>query len=878
MRSACLTISFFLMIFIAEGAYAQNQYYLPQVANGSIGGYIYKTTFVLFNNSDTDASVVLNLTDDNANPLTATIDRFGTNSQFVINLEAGTTGFLQTDGAGTGVVGAATVTANTPIGVSAIFTIYDSTGRYLTEAGVGSSDLLTDFILPVDSTGSFLTGLALFNPGPDTSISLTLQNTDGSQAGTMPLPLSSFNHTAHFIASPLDLFPAVSNFQGTLLVHSNSPIAAMVLRQYQTQPTICYTSLPVVPQSSAKLSLNFAQVANGSYGSIRFKTSFLIFNISASPANVTIALSKDDGSPLTVTIPGNGPGTGTNSRFNFPLAAGASVFLQTDGLGSGTSGAAILTSNVPVGASAVFTVLDSQGNFKTEAGVGDSPVMASLTIPVDISGGFDTGIALFNPGINSVPATLKLIGANGVIVDSTDRPLTPNRHLPIFVDQLFPGIANFRGSLAISAAGGVAATTLRQYGTGDTYTTLPTVLGAATGTAQITPMLSKTTTGINATPGDPDIAQSVNLAAGSLITGSVNGPGQLVTVIASAGGNNFYAGLVNPLTGNYGIVVPDGTYNLTAFYQPTQVQPPSTLAVTYVDPTPVQVVSSALRDMTLPPVTLYNVAGTVSGLNNLVSGASATIVFTSNTNMIQGQFPIDATGTYQGVLPAGSYNASVSVTPIQFQPLQNETLQLYNLGNLNVTGDGAAGDYAIPATARLTGAVSGGKPLLASLPQSTSINVNDTTLPAIPASSCCVPPAVSNATIDLSGQYQMILPQNRTVGFGVEIPFNLPSTGLPAEVYFTPNPSTLNLLGDSLFNFTIPPLSPPSVTIFGVVTDGAGHALPNVAVTASSQSISGAPGVSYSVTGTTDIYGRYSIWILSGTQYRLTFVPPGPKF
>ncbi|HYK90598.1 MAG TPA: hypothetical protein VE398_17630, partial [Acidobacteriota bacterium] len=43
------------------------------------------------------------------------------------------------DGQGNGVVGAATVTATAAVGVSAIFTVYDANGNYMTEAGVGSS-------------------------------------------------------------------------------------------------------------------------------------------------------------------------------------------------------------------------------------------------------------------------------------------------------------------------------------------------------------------------------------------------------------------------------------------------------------------------------------------------------------------------------------------------------------------------------------------------------------------------------------------------------------------------------------------------------------------------------------------------------------------
>lgn len=338
MKYKFLAVMAFLMLFLAKGAYAQNQYYLPQVADGNFGSVSFRTTFILFNNTDASVVATLKLTDNTGNPLIVTIGGLGSGSQFNITLGAGATNILQTDGSGNQAVGAATVTATAAIGVSAIFTIYDASGNYMTEAGVGNSSPVTEFVLPVDSTGFFLTGLGLFNPGSsNASITMTLINTDGSQANRTTQSLGGGAHSAVFVGQ---LFPTVSNFRGTLLVQSSVPIAALVLRQYQTSTQLSYTSLPTVPRSSTKLTLNLAHVANGNYGSISFKTSFLIFNISSSPATVALALTQDNGSPFTVTIPGSGSGTGTNSTFSFTLAAGASVFLQTDGLGAGTAGAA----------------------------------------------------------------------------------------------------------------------------------------------------------------------------------------------------------------------------------------------------------------------------------------------------------------------------------------------------------------------------------------------------------------------------------------------------------------------------------------------------------------------------------------------------------
>ena len=469
-----LAAGFVSLVFVSS-AYAQNRYYLPHVANGDYGDGSFRMTFILFNNSDAGTSALLELTSDAGLPLTVTITGLGTGSQFTIPLSAGATQILQTDGLGNMVAGAAVVTSATDIGVSAIFTIYDKNGHYVTESGVGSSAPLTAFVLPVDTTGLFNTGLALFNfGGVDASITLILRGTGGQQIATTPMMLRSHGHIAKFISGTAQLFPAATNVQGTLLVQSTVPIAAMVLRQNLTP--LSYTSLPVVSTTSTKQTLNLAHAANGTYTGGSFKTSFLIFNISASPANVTLALTQDNGTPLSVTV----PGYGTRSSFPFNnLAAGASIFLQTDGSGALSVGAATITSNVPIGASGVFTVFNTQGAFQTEAGVGDSPVLTSLTLPVDITDTVDTGVAFFGPA--GATLTFQLRSESGKLVGSrATRNLDAKGHLAEFASQIF-GTRNFRGSVGITATSGVAALALRQHSSPPvlSYTTLPVASGAA---------------------------------------------------------------------------------------------------------------------------------------------------------------------------------------------------------------------------------------------------------------------------------------------------------------------------------------------------------------------------------------------------------------
>ncbi|MBZ5496161.1 MAG: carboxypeptidase-like regulatory domain-containing protein [Acidobacteriia bacterium] len=873
MKSRILPAIAFVAFFMGQSAYGQFQAYLAQVVNGNFGNVSFATTFICFNDTNATVTAILTLTDNNGNPLSVTMTGLGTGSQFSITLGPGATDFLQTDGRGSGAVGAATVTATTPIGVSAVFTVNDANGNFMTEAGVGSSALLTDFVLPVDSTGSFLTGFALYSPAGNASITLTLINPDGSQAGTAPLSLGNGAHTAGFVAAAGQFFPTMTNFRGTLRVQSSSPIAALVLRQYQTSSKLTYTSLPVVTHSSGKLALDLAQVANGSFGSISFKTSFLIFSISSAPAHVSLALTQDNGSPFTVNIPGSGPGTGTGSNFSFTLAPGASVFLQTDGLGAGTAGAATITSDVPLGASAIFTVFDSQGQFETEAGVGDSPSLTSMTLPVDITGTSDTGVAFFNPGSASATLTLKLLDANGTIRGTkTEPPLGSNNHLSLFVDQLFPGTANFRGSLAITASSAVAAMTLRQDSPSAsllTYTTLPTAAGAATGQAATPVLLSKTETAISATA---NLIMNETLPAGFKLSGTISGTGTAVFVVASAGGNTFFSSSLVQQNTQYLIVVPSGLYNLTVSFQPAGLPPGVFVQMTYADPNPVQVSGDTVRNITLPAVTLFNVSGSLLGLSTLPPSISTVVVFTSSDDTVQGLFAPDANGNFQGMLPTGNYVASLSRSGLQFSALQTEQMAIYNLGSLVMGNGPASGTFMIPNMATLSGTINtGGLPSVLF----TSLSAMDTSAPLPTQAGLLGFPATSSMGVDTSGQYQAVLAQNRSYSINAAIGFTLGSSNGGSSISFPVPPNSTNLSGNATLNLSVPAL-PATVTISGQVTDASGNGVANTAVFAISQSIAGAPNLSFTASTRTDTNGHYSMVVYSGTNYQITYTPPRP--
>jgi len=92
-----------------------------------------------------------------------------------------------------------------------------------------------------------------------------------------------------------ELFPAISDFRGSLSVTSSAAIAAMTLRQ--NSAPLSYTTLPVVPRSTPAQDLLLPHIADGAFSGGKMRTSFILLNPAASEATIALSLTKDDGSP-----------------------------------------------------------------------------------------------------------------------------------------------------------------------------------------------------------------------------------------------------------------------------------------------------------------------------------------------------------------------------------------------------------------------------------------------------------------------------------------------------------------------------------------------------------------------------------------------------
>jgi hypothetical protein len=901
-----LAVLAFFLFFAGNIAYSATKYYLPQVVVGSftdpsIGNASYRTTFLFFNNQDSSTNITLALTKDDGTPMSVTIPGLGTKSTFSFTLSSGATRIIQTDNSGTARAGAATVTSDLAIGVSGAYTIYDAHGNFKTEAGVGNSDPLKDFVIPVQIIGNYNTGMAWFNPSTtDSSITVTLTSTDGTVAATTSKTLAAGRHTGFYIGG--DLFPNITSFQGMLRVQSTVAISAMTLRQ--NTPPLSYTSCPVIPTSTTQKTFNLAHIANGSGPYEGYKTTFMLLNPSSGAANITIAFKADSGSPLSVTIPSQG--TSAKDTFNLTLGAGKSLFLQTDGTGPELGGAAVITSDVPIGAAGIFTELNPNGDFATEAGVQASQALTSFTLPIDsrvspdgATTTSDTGIAFFNPNSSSNTFYLEFLDADGVVITTTPVNLPANGHAAYFFNQLFPGLGNTQGSVAITGlTNAVSAMTLRMNMSPFRMTTLPVVAGTAPGLfyaesgtyAATRPIYADITANMT-------INRSMNYAFALTvpISGIASGtytPIQVQAISSSSG--RIYRPKYDVVSGTSATVpLTPGMYTLRAMgWMPGYANQYNGV---YVDYTTDEffLANTTSQAIDIPQPTYHTVTGTITGFSSLGITTSAGLSFygtvAGNSHIqyvVYCSTDSEGKGTFTQSMPDGNYIAILQVAGNTGTTISGatENMSLQNIGVFSVNGTDTTVNLTVPALATLSGTASfaGGTLPMGKftitaqdnfLPNFGYINTNYNSYPGLNYF-----PRNTTWTQDaFGGAYSATLGAGSTYNLRYSmIIYNSDSTAAGTAYYSPSSGASVNLTASgNAYNFDTLPQLPSLVTVTGKVKNALGTGFASIVV-ARSDSIIGTdgniiPGLSYYATTTADSSGNYSLSVLPGRNYQLYY-------
>ncbi len=608
----------------------------------------------------------------------------------------------------------------------------------------------------------------------------------------------------------------------------------------------------IAQSASAQVQSIMPHIADGLFPGGSFRTTFIIVNNTDSETSAVLRLTGDNGDALALTIAGHG----TGSIFNLTLGSGATQILQTTGSGDLVTGTATIASGAAVGASAVFSMFDMQGNFRAEAGVGDAPVLSQFTLPVDNIGTFDTGIALYNPSASAVSVSLRLLDTEGTAVGTAPLTLLPGNHTARFVSEIFSSsscnsrpdcASDLQGSVAVSASGGIAALVLRQTmvaGT-PTYTSLPITPGVSQGKVPLV-LLSKRETGVAVTS---NVTLNAVLPAGMMLTGTVSPTAYANEAqVCAQSVENVFSGFVDQQTGKYLIILPPGLYNLTVRYSVNPEGPGNTAARVSVtaDGGSVQVSGNTVKDISLQGVNLFSVSGTVTGLDTLptASPGGSNVGLVSADNRIAAFFPLnETTGAWQGALPSGTYRVSIQVGSA------SQDISAYSIGFLTVDGTAATGNVTVPPVAKVSGILTlAGGPGEDMTTQVSAYDSGGWTSTAVP---------------DAAGNYRLTLANHRTYTIGV--------TSYGPSVSLFGSFADIHVTADTSLNVTVP-AQPATVTLSGTVTDPGGRPVPNTTVVASSSSIPGLPDITFSQRGETDAAGHYSIDVPSGT-YDVMFYP-----
>jgi hypothetical protein len=235
---------------------AQTTFYFPQIADGiQSDGITWKTTIFITNPAaagTSTASGTITFTTSAGGPFSISfVDgsgaTVGSGNTIPFSISGGQARKYVSSGSGALSVGYAVVNSSAPITGTAVFSEFTAGGGLISEAGVPSAAASTRQAIFVDTQSGFNTGVAVANPnaGP-TTITLQLLSSQGVTVVATPAtqPLAGNQHTAAFVSQ---LFPSAPAFAGTMLIDSQTPLAAIALR---FSPSGLFTTLPPIPIAS----------------------------------------------------------------------------------------------------------------------------------------------------------------------------------------------------------------------------------------------------------------------------------------------------------------------------------------------------------------------------------------------------------------------------------------------------------------------------------------------------------------------------------------------------------------------------------------------------------------------------------------------------
>ncbi len=250
-----------LLLLVCSAAAADEVRFFPQVGDGTVAQFRFKTSIFLVNTGE-DAQAKVEFMKETGEPLEVELAPLGKASSFTIPVPAGNTVVAESPGTGDLQVGYARLTAPPAVGGTAVFTGIDvPSGVVLFEAGVPAASPQRNFSVVLDSLGIRNTGLALVCPSDASptpgNLTLTLSDESNQQVASFDVSLPAGQKVARYISEFLQgagqnqaAVDKALEMRGKVSITSSVPVAAVTLRQMVANPfpggVSTLTAFPVV--------------------------------------------------------------------------------------------------------------------------------------------------------------------------------------------------------------------------------------------------------------------------------------------------------------------------------------------------------------------------------------------------------------------------------------------------------------------------------------------------------------------------------------------------------------------------------------------------------------------------------------------------------
>jgi hypothetical protein len=212
--------------------------------------------------------------------------------------------------------GYAVVTSASTAGLVVFETFGFKHGFETTQAGVLPSDLTTDAVVFVNSSGrlSRNLGVAIVNPASTSvNVTLALRDDEGTVLASKTLTVTAGRQTARFVTELFADRPSVpKDLTGSIRITSTGPISVIGLRfRGLNFSTIPITNLTPPATASSSLIVLPHFVAGGGWA-----TEIVVVNTGNVTSTVRVDLFKADGTPLTANL--NGQSKSSFTDLNIP--------------------------------------------------------------------------------------------------------------------------------------------------------------------------------------------------------------------------------------------------------------------------------------------------------------------------------------------------------------------------------------------------------------------------------------------------------------------------------------------------------------------------------------------------------------------------------